>query len=92
MLIGKVTMAKTRPPTVITRVAMSAGRVTAFTGKLPASISRVTVFVGKGAVHFRQRKSRSALPMTIKSETPIAAAQKIGLMKPIAASGTPSAL
>ena len=47
---------------------------------------------GRGAGDQRQRNSRSALPITIKSDTPIAAAQKIGLMKPSAASGTPSAL
>ena len=41
---------------------------------------------------YRHRSSRSALPITIRSDAPMAAAQKIGLMKPSAASGTPSAL
>lgn len=34
----------------------------------------------------------SALPITTKSDTPIASAHKTGLMKPNAASGTPTAL
>ena len=34
----------------------------------------------------------SAFPITTKSDSPIAAAHRIGLMKPSAASGTPIAL
>lgn len=40
----------------------------------------------------RQRRSRNALPITIKSEKPIAAAHNTGLINPSAASGTPTAL
>ena len=40
----------------------------------------------------RQRRSRSALPITTRSDNPMAAAQRIGLMNPSAASGTPTAL
>jgi hypothetical protein len=40
----------------------------------------------------RLRLNRSAFPITIRSENPIAAAQRIGLMKPIAASGIPMQL
>lgn len=42
--------------------------------------------------HRRHRNSRSALPITIRSEAPMAAAQKTGLRKPSAASGTPTTL
>ncbi len=45
-----------------------------------------------GRFYFRQRRRRNALPMTMRSDTPMAAAQKMGLMNPSAASGTPSAL
>ena len=45
--------------------------------------------VGGQPFHFR---NRSALPMTTRSETPIAAAQRTGLRKPRAASGTAAAL
>lgn len=38
------------------------------------------------------RRSRSALPITIKSENPIVAAHSTGLMKPSAASGTAATL
>jgi hypothetical protein len=38
------------------------------------------------------RRKRNALPMTIMSENPMAAAQRIGLMKPSAAKGMPTAL
>jgi len=41
--------------------------------------------------HF-QFRNRSALPITIRSETPIAAAHRIGLKNPSAASGTLRAL
>ena len=40
----------------------------------------------------RHRRSRRALPITTRSDKPIAAAHKIGLMNPRAASGTPMAL
>jgi len=40
----------------------------------------------------RQFLRRSAFPMTIESDRPIAAAQRIGLMNPAAASGTTAAL
>ena len=40
----------------------------------------------------RHRRSRNALPITTKSDKPIAAAHRIGLIKPSAASGTPMAL
>ena len=40
-------------------------------------------------VHLR---NRSAFPITTKSDRPIAAAHRIGLMNPSAASGTPTAL
>ena len=59
---------------------------------LRVGVGRLAVFVRQKQNHFRHRSSRSALPITIKSEQPIAAAQKTGLMKPSAASGTPSAL
>lgn len=47
---------------------------------------------GFGFVAGRHFLSRRALPMTIRSENPIAAAHRMGLIKPSAASGTPMAL
>ena len=40
----------------------------------------------------RRRSNRRALPITMMSENPMAAAQNTGLTKPNAASGTPNAL
>ena len=40
----------------------------------------------------RHRRSRKALPMTTRSDKPIASAQRTGLMKPNAARGIPAAL
>ncbi|GEM_PF-6780852 len=42
--------------------------------------------------HPFHRLNRSAFPMTIMSEKPIAAAHRTGLMKPSAARGIPAAL
>jgi hypothetical protein len=42
--------------------------------------------------YFFRKVNRSAFPITIRSEHPIAAAHKIGLMNPNAASGIPMQL
>jgi hypothetical protein len=39
-----------------------------------------------------QRRRRKALPITTRSDSPMAAAQRIGLIKPNAAKGIPTAL
>ena len=43
-------------------------------------------------VRFSLRSNRRAFPITIKSDAPIASAQRIGLISPAAASGTAAAL
>ncbi len=99
MVVGRLTAFAGAAPAVKTVQPMATGKMATFAGRVPVVKTEATTSVGKAPptvcrrqIHFRHRSSRSALPITTKSDTPIAAAQKIGLMNPIAASGTPSTL
>jgi hypothetical protein len=72
--------------------APASGAVRGATHRRSTALLQINCIIPAHFPGGRQFLKRNAFPITIRSEKPIAAAQRIGLMNPSAASGTPMAL